>query len=149
MSTTATRPYVSGHCGIGKHEQCTGSYAGALCHCEHHQATAKPDLLRRAAWLIRARVKAATPGPWETAQTRDAEPLVTQAGRGFFGVVASPSYGSDDYGMADAEFIASWHPVVALAVADWLEVTARDVGKSSLAYHAALAVARAYLGETA
>jgi hypothetical protein len=34
------------------------------------------------------------------------------------------------------------------AVAEWLDVTAADVGSSSLAYHAALAAARAYLGET-
>jgi hypothetical protein len=45
-------------------------------------------------------------------------------------------------------YLASWHPAVALAVADWLDTTARDVGTSSLAYHAAVAVARAYLGET-
>lgn len=36
-----------------------------------------------------------------------------------------------------------------LAVAYWLEVTERDVGSSSLAYHAALGVARTYLGEPA
>ena len=46
----------------------------------------------------------------------------------------------------DAEHIASWHPAVALAVADWLETTARDVGTSSLAFHAAADAARAYLG---
>ena len=50
---------------------------------------------------------------------------------------------------ATAEHIASWHPAVALAVADWLDVTAGDVGTSTLAYHAALTVARAYLGESA
>lgn len=31
-----------------------------------------------------------------------------------------------------------------LAVADWLEVTADDVGTSTLSFHAAIAVARAY-----
>lgn len=44
-----------------------------------------------------------------------------------------------------AEHIASWSPAVALAVADWLDVTAQDVGTSSLAFHAASAVAEAYL----
>lgn len=26
-------PYISGHCGIGKHQNCTGTYAGILCGC--------------------------------------------------------------------------------------------------------------------
>ena len=26
-------PYVSGHCGIGKHQNCTGTYAGIICGC--------------------------------------------------------------------------------------------------------------------
>jgi len=60
---------------------------------------------------------------------------------------------------ADAEHIASWHPVVALAVADWLEKTAAEHESDSgnprvddffAAFDtapdiAALAVARAYL----
>lgn len=56
---------------------------------------------------------------------------------------------SNDDASPLAEHIASWHPAVAFAVADWLDVTARDVGTSSLAYHRALAVARAYLGDAA
>lgn len=56
---------------------------------------------------------------------------------------------------ADADHIASWHPAVALAVADWLDATADDWDRSTapipvsdirLDARAALAVARAYLG---
>lgn len=47
----------------------------------------------------------------------------------------------------DAEHIASWHPAVALAVADWLESEVNEWGDlpHMLNPHA-LAVARAYLG---
>jgi hypothetical protein len=48
----------------------------------------------------------------------------------------------------NSRFYMVIEPTIALAVADWLEVTARDVGTSSLAFHAALAVATAYLGES-
>jgi hypothetical protein len=41
-----------------------------------------------------------------------------------------------------AEHIASWHPAVALAVADWLEATVLTDANAPFA----LAVARAYLG---
>ena len=55
----------------------------------------------------------------------------------------------------DAEHLASWHPAVALAVADWLDALARAVERSGVAHHpepasihdAALVVARAYLGD--
>ena len=30
--------YVSGHCGIGHHDHCTGTYAGATCNCSCHVA---------------------------------------------------------------------------------------------------------------
>lgn len=67
------------------------------------------------------------------------------------------TYGGVGAEEANAEHIASWHPAVALAVADWLEATAAEndspegthlaalnfVGADALA---ALAVARAYLG---
>ena len=53
----------------------------------------------------------------------------------------------------EAEHIASWHPLVALAVAEWLETEAQlhEVrGHNSGEGHTfqALKVARAYLGET-
>jgi hypothetical protein len=58
----------------------------------------------------------------------------------------------DDYGRSNAEHIASWHPVVALAVADWLDGVAqaienweRGYGPSPDQSHA-YAVARSYIG---
>ena len=54
-------------------------------------------------------------------------------------------------GLGNPGHIASWHPAVALAVADWLDLMARAmVGTSygALPFEdAAVAVARAYLGE--
>ena len=103
------------------------------------------DLLRRAAALMRERAEAATTtvlddegkwvvGPWFG-------PLAMSSRR-----VASE---------ADSAFIASWHPAVALAVADWLEQQAmlqeaHDTGKAvwiGPADPLAIAVARAYLNE--
>lgn len=56
---------------------------------------------------IRARLDAATPGPWEARQNIHAEFTVHEVRRpGTFGLVASPNYGRDDYGRADAELIA-------------------------------------------
>ena len=56
----------------------------------------------------------------------------------------------------NAEHMASWHPAVTLAVADWLDATAREfdaLGDPDLAAHpkvgrrtAALATGTAYLG---
>ena len=101
------------------------------------------ETLRRAASLMRERAEAASPPPWvgtvwpteipgvysqAIEDTRESDPEIART-------LDKP----------DAEHIASWHPAVALAVADWLDVTARDVGTSTLAFHAALAVARAYL----
>ena len=54
-------------------------------------------------------------------------------------------------GVYAADYFSSWHPAVALAVADWLDAVAGDW---SIAVHGywsvrALAGARAYLGEDA
>lgn len=110
------------------------------------------EILRRAAALMRERAGAATWTlmPWGVdevgavwAQEADGQP------------VPISSRSTDN----DAEHIASWHPVVALAVADWLEQTAGDwqliedglLWSSAIAWDAtkvrALAVARAYLGD--
>lgn len=105
------------------------------------------DLLRRAAALMRERAEAATwtAAPWGVdeigavwAQEADGQPIPI-------------SSRSTD---ADAEHIASWHPAVALAVADWLDAEAEShradlVGPFPSAccrMSQALAVARAYLG---
>jgi hypothetical protein len=69
------------------------------------------DLIREAAALMRQRAEWANEGPWERGRdwagtyTIDADSIGT-LGQGFVGT--------------DAIHIASWHPTVALAVADWL-----------------------------
>ncbi len=108
------------------------------------------DTLRRAAASMRERAEAATAGPWESWQDAHAQAIVSEVGRRSFGVVAEPSRGPSDYGEANAGHIASWHPAVALAVADWLDAESkRAADYASSARAAALAVARAYLGESA
>lgn len=112
-----------------------------------------PETLREAAALMRARAEAATPGPWNATH----DPLGHHVEDGFRsrGRLAM-DLGSDvpvSNGRADAAHIASWHPAVALAVADWLDIMADcaavlegfdlDPSKTEVA---ALAVARAYLG---
>lgn len=104
------------------------------------------ELLREAAALMRERAEAArdsAPRQWDGGAwlERDAdwyEPHALSSRR-----VAS---------VQDSGHIASWHPAVALAVADWLEAEAEghdvdtyDVSNCCRMPHA-LAVARAYLG---
>ena len=120
------------------------------------------ELLREAAALMRERATAATPGPWS--EVGDGELM------GCFAVVAG---GEDEFNVApaiipiNAEHIASWHPVVALAVADWLHTAGADLwahGPLCICttgcdacddnlwephVRDALAVARAYLGRLA
>lgn len=108
------------------------------------------EVLRRAAGLMRERAEAATPGPWEILWNAVA----------YIDTVADPGDPTGqtpmqspekvaDAGERDRVHIASWHPAVALAVADWLDLVARllDEGFDANAEtHAALTVARAYLG---
>lgn len=114
------------------------------------------ELLRRAAAKMRENAQAATPSPWGRASTD---------GQG-----VAVHHGSHDTvclytDRPDAIHIASWHPAVALAVADWLDSAYRDwefsensLGAMSVRAMSgrkndpdpyALAVARAYLGEQA
>lgn len=104
------------------------------------------DALRRAAAMMRERAVAnqITPSPWSFAGV---------SGQGF-----AVHHGEHDTvalyaSRPDAAHIASWHPDVALAVADWLETESCEpetpigdgitLGGPSLQ---ALAVARAYMG---
>lgn len=130
------------------------------------------ELLRQAAARIRTRAQAAAPGPWYqppgdgcqiwygssraeiqrlddglangTVTEVDAEEVYNQTGFLAHGDFDRP---------ADAEYVASWHPGVALAVADLLDRTAGHVEYTgdliSEDVIDALAVARAYLGEEA
>lgn len=119
------------------------------------------DLLQRAAATIREVADAATPGPWAVegqgsgveSRNMGCGVVYTMGGSVMGGDIAEPAgdcYPRGDYSpMGDMSHIAFWDPVVALAVADWLEVTARDVGTSTFAFHAARDFARLLLGEDA
>ena len=114
------------------------------------------DELRHAAKLMRDRAEAATPGPWEASGR-----VVDQAAGDYADVIGSEvecmayCYGGTAVlpVKADAEYIASMHPAVALAVADWLdneaaatELVAAEGPALGLPTRAAVALARAYLG---
>lgn len=131
--------------------------------------------LREASALMRERAEAASPGPWvqhtaaleaDTAVFDGIGNWVTNvdncANTAERAIIGGESVCSDQ-AVPNGEHIASWHPAVALAVADWLEREAdeheRHVARSikitsirtayadDRARHA-LAVARAYLGST-
>ncbi len=97
------------------------------------------DLLRRAASLMRERAEAATRGPW----------VVDGYGKDGWQVNGDGTVFADCHVFQnDADHIASWHPAVALAVADWLEADATVIERHGLdvTVSKAYAVARAYLG---
>ena len=100
-------------------------------------------MLRRAAGLMRERAEAATHGPWRRG---DIDTFAESGFRIDYTDVEPNVCGGID--PADAEHIASWHPAVALAVANLLDAQA-DAGywEADPDSRAALAVARAYLGE--
>ena len=118
------------------------------------------ETLRSAAKLMRERASAATPGPWEYVNDFDITHgyEINEHGRAQANWIATVDAGDDELDEAgmlplNAAYIASMHPAVALAVADWLENEARAAeaipGDSPvlgpLIRHA-LATARAYLG---
>jgi hypothetical protein len=104
------------------------------------------ETLRSAATLMRQRADKAPSGPWRVEA-------------GHLGGMPEYVMSADDGGAVAeswrepgaAAHCASWHPLVALAVADWLEIEAavveRQLPDGSGVIHQALAVARAYLGE--
>jgi hypothetical protein len=100
------------------------------------------EVLREAAALMREKAMRACPdGVWYDQHDLH-EALI-------------PLADSVDDPEADATHIASWHPAVALAVADWLasvaerQIDAHDTGAilGGTDWEHALAVASAYLGE--
>lgn len=107
------------------------------------------ETLRRAAALMRERAEAASAGPWKRYgmagvaghdwEIVDERRVECECGE----PVALTGCATN----ADALHIASWHPAVALAVADWLESVSSDTYLGSITRSKALAVARAYLGE--
>lgn len=125
--------------------------------------------LREAAALMRTRAETAASSPWY-AREEVAELPGSERGSTYvrWSVYATDTYGkgntpyvAEANGREGAEHIASWHPAVALAVADWLEEVAgwREEGlgfmpRSNLAdawgcvERQAIYLARTYLGAT-
>ena len=108
------------------------------------------ETLRRAASLMRERAEAAEKvhaSPWFPMGAKSVAYPMTKR---MSGTVADtfPRGGSKMQADTTAH-IASWHPAVALAVADWLDAQAEraEIGFAGKVYEQALAVARAYLGE--
>ena len=107
------------------------------------------DLLREAAALMRKRAVRMPPGPygmssqWTTPTTMRSR--VTKAGALIAEVRGKDSDGS---GVYTVDYFSSWHPLVALAVADWLDAQAErsEIGFTGKTHKHALAVARVYLG---
>ena len=104
------------------------------------------ELLRRAAALMRERAEDAA-APHHPYGDTEMDLVETTA---HWSLEISEYVGGDM-----GEHAASWHPAVALAVADWLDATALELkalGDPPLKIQegrrsSALAVARAYLGE--
>jgi hypothetical protein len=107
------------------------------------------DLLRQAATVLRERADAATPGPWRTDVEIDGvhagSRTVVRAGVGYRSRVVSVGQTRPHHskGEASAAYIATMHPGVGHALADWLDNEASIMGD----HLAALTVARAVLGE--
>ena len=74
------------------------------------------DRLRQAARVLRERAEAATPGPWLT-HDEDGDPYIAPPATGALLITAHPL----EVARANAAYIATMHPGVGLALADWLE----------------------------
>lgn len=106
--------------------------------------------IRRAAALMRERAEGATSGPWGVATTTEMGYAIHRGEHDTVALFAD---------RPNAAHIASWHPLVALAVADWLDAEAESHESEAFAEWSgvtdccrmpqALAVARAYLGASA
>jgi hypothetical protein len=108
------------------------------------------EILRKAAALMRERAEAATnDGQWFAASGLGGPSVISEDSLGdWLGNIAERT------SEHDAQHIASWHPAVALAVADWLDMVAdyvdlaldrRRPGWRATVHHAEK-VATAYLG---
>lgn len=123
------------------------------------------EILREAAALMRERAEGAadrSPSPWLLG-TEDPTGKVFAAG-----VVTLTDHNeelsvAEGFSAQECQHIASWHPAVALAVADWLDATAAEHESDAVdprlceffaefntaADIAAITVATAYLGQEA
>ena len=115
------------------------------------------ETLRRAATVLRERAEKATPGPWRMVGEflNDTERAYVVPERDDHYVCAGGSPDLDD----DSPYIATMHPGVGLALAEWLLIESHHVASHQCEahcppdgcdeVHAALTVARAILGESA
>jgi hypothetical protein len=77
------------------------------------------DLLREAAEVLRERAEDANPDPWR------ADRNAVRTGRDALALTYDIHFGNDtDQTSKDATYIATMHPGVGLALADWLELAA-------------------------
>jgi hypothetical protein len=132
--------------------------------------TSPADTIRQAATLMRQRAQAATPGPWISQKFFHSGDLVAynieSRHPDHMGHVGSVE------DLPDLIYVASWHPIVALAIAESWEQQANDMADAEAYlssqpifrngafaviteddgirhdWTATLAAARAYLGET-
>ena len=108
-------------------------------------------MIRRAAALMRERAGGCEPRRWFRYDTGKNYPQRI-ASEGNVALIAE-TFIDPAHRPYEAEHIASWHPLVAAAVADWLEAatgTAARAEAEGASVHPdsyALKVARAYLGE--
>lgn len=102
--------------------------------------------IRRAAALMRERAEAVPHGPWHWQAF--GEHGYPQRVYNEGAVIVAESFTGPDARMADAEYIAAMGPEFALAVADWLEASAKaHEGTSANTASYSLKIALAYLGE--
>ena len=101
------------------------------------------DLLREAAETMRARAEEATGGRWWPRYGGEPGFIYSSGEKRLIATVEGES--SDATPNPNSRHIASWHPAVALAVADWLDLADQEWSPSDLR-ESAKTVARAYLG---
>ena len=102
------------------------------------------ETLRKAAALMRNRAARATPGPWGSSSKRTTpNTILTRITKQGVTVAEARNHGQ---GISDLNHLSHWHPAVALAVADWLDVVAETSSPTRAGFDEALAVAREYLG---
>ena len=89
------------------------------------------DTLRRAAALLRERAEKATRGPWQTATEIDgwrAGRRTVVRGPGSRVVTVGQTRTHHSEGEENVAYIATMHPGVGLALADWLQLEADRLG---------------------
>lgn len=120
------------------------------------------ELLRQAATQIRERAEAASPGEWTAVVAKGPKRrkqqyamvgLADMRGQGEAGCLAVFA-GLNEHRADDAEHVASWQPIVALAFADLLDAQAKLIDFGGIGFdddpesvdYLAAAASRAYLG---